>query len=149
MSVSRDVENYFRTRPNQTHKLDKLAKDLRLSPADVRSSLSYLRERLKKDDAIDIKVVKHGQAWRYNRPRLNAGQKAARAVLPNKVKSSEEVPPNTSPQLKFKLGEMLAIPATEPNAEFQIVGTLRISDELVLKGVSAGVEGVWLARRLY
>lgn len=41
------------------------------------------------------------------------------------------------------------VPKSEPAVSFSVQGTLAETGELVLKGASAGVDGVWLARRLY
>lgn len=61
----KDVENFFKQHPNRPFLISDLCRRLRLTPDQVRNTLTYLRTKAKNGEAIDIQIIRRGKEWRY------------------------------------------------------------------------------------
>lgn len=145
MSFARDVENHFKTRPGRTLRLKPLSVALRAEPDQVRQALSYLRERAKTGNAIDISVVTHGQAWRYNAPKLPELPEGL-LVDPQATEIIKEIK-----STKWNEAEIVdLVPKSEPTVTLRVVGTLAETGEVLVQSGDGDHfdSGVWAMRRL-
>jgi hypothetical protein len=121
-----DIRFIFDSSPNEIISLDAIRATLpRLSPTQIQSAMS----RLKASD-FRYETVERGKAWRLHLAGGSSARAAARITLPNEPDA------------------VLPVPDSEPTVSFAVEGTTVETGELLLVGASAGVEGVWLARRI-
>jgi hypothetical protein len=59
---------------------------------------------------------------------------------------SETAASNTPPD--FSKGNILPVPDNEPFAQFKVIGTLQETNDLIMAGMSLGVEGIWQCERI-
>jgi hypothetical protein len=166
------VETYFKDNPNKTLYLHSLARTLRLAPVQVQNALSLLRAKAKRGEAINIRVVRSGKQWRYEPDQTTPAaeqrteqlrssprrRKPHSAVIARAEREEAQGKPDwaqaeqahrglmDNPGQPPDFGSMLEVPATEPPVQFKVLGAL-VGGGLVLKGESADVNGVWIARR--
>lgn len=136
MRYTQDIREIFENRPDQDISLKYILSMHRgLSTKQVQNAMSRLRY-------LDVRYVTvvRGKVWK-----LSTDGKSR--SFPRPVLKPREAFGMTS-KSNIPEGDVLPVPDSEPLAEFRVLGTTVETGELLLTGASAGVEGVWLARRV-
>lgn len=143
---SKRVAEYFAANPGETISIGKLKAGTGIGNATAIShAISYLNAKHRKgqEGGLAIETITRGQRWAYypdrqpTRNSTDARQQAAKETI---GRLAEKI---TAPAPGWH-----KVPAGEPPVSFRVIGTLMETGDLVLQGVSEGVQGVWMARRV-
>lgn len=129
------MRQYFEEHVNQDVDAGVLMRKLDLGRSQVLNGMRALRA----NDPRYI-IVKRGFTWRFNT--LATPHRRVRTEMP------APAPKTTVRVNNLPSDNMIPVPASEPAVSFRVLGTTVETGELVLAGVSEGVSGVWMARRV-
>lgn len=134
--ITKDVLEFLQKNTGRTITIVELTRRFRLHEGQVQGAISYIKKN--KDDQVIVDTLQRGKKWRASAPEGSLGV----AAPPEKVTMALRET-RVAPQ-----PEVVAVPDSEPLAQFRILGTVKETGELLIQGNSPGVAGVWLAREI-
>jgi hypothetical protein len=168
---SKTIEAHFKENPGRAITIGTLMRVAKCGKGSVSSAISYLNAKARSGKGgIAIDTLTRGHSWAYYPHRQpnavslefdpepadsNGPPERTTVKLPNVVEGQPVSDREASERLR-KLADKITeplppwrkVPAGEPEVSFRVIGTLLENGQLVLQGVSAGVQGVWMARRV-
>lgn len=142
---------YFRSVRNEQGSVWILFEELQerflgLTAKQLQNKMDYLVKSTKsKDDQLQKQGVGKQAEFRIKPVALNA---RVTARVNSTIDDDMEMTEGSNPQDLDIANGMVEVPPGEPFSQFQVIGTLVGSGEMILKGVTPGVLGVWRAERI-